>query len=434
MKMLTMDLSPWKQALHYLRRILAKLYLRLYPKLTIIGITGSYGKTNTARAIFTVLSEKFPSLQTDLNLDTIYNLPITILKLRPWHRVLVLEMGVDHRGEMDLHLGLVKPQIAVITGITPVHSDPELLGSIKGIIKEKGKLLQALPAASAGLAILNWDDPYVRQMRRMTKAKIIKYGSERKDVDLLAKNIMVDFNGTFFDLEIKNYSSKKTVRLKTGLVGRHFVHACLAAAAVGLNQGMALGEIEKGLEKLKPLEGRLSIEPGYRGSILINDSLRANPASTIAGLQTLADLPCRQEGLPTRGKRIAVLGEMGELGIYAEKEHLRVGRQVAQLKIDYLVAIGPLQKLVAQEARKNGIGKDRVFWVKDVHEAAQVLKKLVKNGDLFYLKASLLRHVERILLILKGEKVGCRVISCHFYHHCRVCPYLLSGLAKDKIK
>jgi len=408
--------SWWKQPLHCLRRRVAKFWLRFFPNLTIIGITGSYGKTNTTRAITQVLSEKFPTLQTDLNLDTVYNLPITILKLRPKHRALVLEYGVDHKNEMDLHLSLVKPQIGVITGINPTHSDPELLGSLEGIIEEKSKLLRALPRQPEGWAILNWEDEKVRKMEGATKAKIIRYGMV-PECDYWAKDIKVDFSGTSFTL----CHQKEKIKIKTGLVGHHFVLNCLTAAVVGRIKGLNWEEIKRGLAKLKPLTGRLSVEKGPRGSVLLDDHLRANPASTLAGLQALVNLP-------TKGRRIAVLGEMGELGSSGKKEHQRIGRELAKLKkIDYLISVGPLQKLTAQEAIKEGMKKGQVFWVEDVSEAAEVLKKILRTGDLVYLKGSLLRHTERILLILEGEKVGCKLTSCHYYWQCQNCPYLLSG-------
>ncbi len=407
-----------KKIYHQIRRKLAKFWLKLNPQITVIGVTGSYGKTNTTRAIFQVLSEKYSTLQTDLNLDTNYNLPLTILKIRPWHRKLVLEYGIDHKNEMDWHLNLVQPQIAVLTGINPTHSDKEHLGSLQNIIKEKKKLLLALP--TKGLAILNWEDKFVRQMKEGIKAKVLFYGLEKKNCDFWAEKIKVDFKGTSFILGYK----KKRIPLRTGLVGRHFVQNCLAAVAVGLNQGLSLKEIKRGLAKLKPLPGRLSIEKGPQKIILINDSLRANPASTFAGLRLLSEL----SHCDNKFRSVAVLGEMGELGKMAKKEHLRVGEEVAKLKIDYLISIGPLQKLTAQKALNSGMKKNQVFWVRDVLEASEILKKILKKNDLFYLKGSRLKHMERILLILRGKKVVCRLNGCRFYHSCEDCPYLLSSL------
>ena len=404
-----------KKIFHFTRRIMAKIWLKLNRQITIIGITGSYGKTNTARAITQVLSEEFKTLQTDLNLDTNYNLPITLLKIRPWQKKVILEYGVDHLNEMNFHLKLVKPQIAVLTGINPTHSDEEHLGSLENIIKEKKKLLLSLP--QDGLAVLNGDDQQVRLMSQGLQSQIIFYGTDKKKDDFWAEKIKVDFEGTSFVL---NYKDKRTT-IKTGLIGRHFVQNCLAAAAIGFNQGLSLEQIKRALAKLKPLTGRLNVEKGPLGTTLLNDSLRANPASTLAGLQVLADLLTKKD-------RVAVLGEMGELGKSAKEEHERIGQRVAELKIDFLVGVGPLQKLTTQQALRSGMKKEQVFWAKNVFEAAEILKKILKKDDLFYLKGSRLKHMERILLALKGEKVNCQVASCHFYHHCQSCSYLKTGL------
>lgn len=388
----------WKQPYHLSRRFLARVWLSLHPQVTVIGVTGSYGKTNTVRAIATVLAEKYRVLQTDINLDTNYNLPITLLKLRDQQK-LVLEYGVDHVGEMAAHLKLVKPAVAVITGINPTHAEPELLGSLQGIISEKSQLL--LPA---NLAILNKDDHYVRRLR--PKGMVWWYSTQTK-ADFWADQIKLDFEGTNFRINGK-------VTVQTGLIGRHFVQACLVAAAVGRRENLIWSQIKKGLAKLKPLPGRLSLEKGPRGSILLNDALRANPASTLAGLQTLAELP-------TKNKRIAVLGEMGELGRQAKKEHRRLGEAVAKLKIDYFIGVGRLQELVV---KASGLPARRAWAVANVQEAAAVLKKILKKGDLLYLKGSLLRHMERVLLILQGKRVDCQKVVCHHYGQCSACPQL----------
>ncbi|MFC1727778.1 UDP-N-acetylmuramoyl-tripeptide--D-alanyl-D-alanine ligase [Patescibacteria group bacterium] len=413
------QVKRWKQPFHQARWQIARLWYRHFSNLTTIAITGSYGKTSTSRAVAVVLSQKYQTLMTDINLDTVYNLPITLLKLRSFHQKLVLELGVDHRGEMNSYLELVKPSVGVLTGITPVHSEPELLGSLSGIIEEKGTLLEKLP--NNGVAILNRDDPQVVKMAQKSKAQVIWYGLGKKS-DFWADDIRVDTKGTSFTVHCDTapYRSKP-VRVKTGLIGRHFVQVCLVAVAIGRREGISWPLIKTGLAKIKPLQGRVNLEKGPLGSTLINDSLRANPVSTIAGLQLLKDLP-------TKGKRIAVLGEMGELGSSAKESHQKVGQKVAELKIDYLVCVGPLQKHAAESALKLGMKQSQVFWVKDVFAATEALRKVLKKDDLFYLKGSLLRHMERVLLILNNDKVGCRVTSCHYYHQCPSCPYLKSGL------
>ena len=413
-----MALFAWKQLLHDLRRFLAKKWLRINSGVTIIGVTGSYGKTNTSRAIATVLSEKFPTLQTDLNLDTVYNLPITLLRLRLRHRFLVLEMGVDHKGDMSSYLNLVQPTIAVLTGISSVHSDEEHLGSLEGIIEEKGKLLAALP--KSGVAILNADDENVRKMASKTEAKVLWYGLKQEKnlkLDLWADNIKVDFKGTSFVI----HRDSEKINAKIGLIGRHFVQAALVAAIIGQQNGLSDEEIVSGLVKVESLSGRLSLEEGPMGTKLLDDHLRANPASTAAGLETFACLSqaCR---------KIAILGEMGELGVYSEEEHRKIGRLVSEYEIDYLVGVGPLQKFTTEEAISRGMKKEKVFWASDVKEAAVILQKIIHEGDFLYLKGSLLRHLERILLFLDHKRVDCQLVHCHVYKQCPHCPKLVERL------
>lgn len=401
-----------KSYFHQARRSLAKFWLEVNPQLRIVGITGSFGKTNTARAVASVLSKKFPTVQTDLNLDTVYNLPITILKVKPWTEALVLEIGVDHPEEMDFHLSLVKPQVGIVTGITPVHSDKEHFGSLENIIKEKAKLLQSLPAD--GLAILNYEDEAVRKIADLTKAKVVFYGrnqDKKNNCDVWAEAVEVSRKGTRFTLREKNVR----INVSTGLIGNHLVDGCLAAYLVGRYFQIEKNKIVSSFNELKPLKGRLNLESGSKGTYLLNDALRANPASTMAGLTVLAEL---------KGKRkIAVLGEMGELGDFEEEGHRLVGRNLAKQKIDLAVGIGPLTKFILAEAIKEGMDKKKTFWAKDVVEAADFLKNELRKEDLVYLKGSLLRHLERILILLKEEKVDCRLVSCNRYLPCWTCPY-----------
>ena len=152
-----------KQTFHSTRRLIAKYWLNLHKNTKIIAVTGSFGKTSTSTAIRLVLSEKFKTLQTDLNLDTIYNVPITSLRLTN-HQYIVFELGVDHPGEMDTHLEIVRPDLAVLTGISPVHSDEEHLGSLERVIREKGKLLKVLTTKQ--IAVVNYDDENTRKMAK----------------------------------------------------------------------------------------------------------------------------------------------------------------------------------------------------------------------------------------------------------------------------
>jgi len=384
---------------HFTRRILAKLWLTSHPKVTVIGITGSYGKTNTTAAIAQILAHKFKTLQTDLNLDTLHNIPITILHLGDQEK-LVLEYGVDHPGEMNTHLFTAKPLVSVVTGISPVHADSEHFGNLEKIITEKTKLVAALP--KGGFAILNWDDPNVRRMSQATKAQVIFFGTDPKNCQVWVEKVKVSFKGTEFLLHVH----EEQIKIKTKLIGSHYIYNLMAAAAVALTQKMTLKEISVAVENLKPLDGRLSVGPGPKNTVIINDSRRANPASAIAGLQTLHDLPAK--------RKIAVLGEMGELGNYNEEGHRQVGKFIKNIKLDYLIGVGDSTKFIVQEAKKQ-MRKERVILAKDVFEAAGILNTILQKGDLWYLKGSLLKHVERIVLLLEGKDVDPDEIASHRY-------------------
>jgi len=413
-----------KSAFHYSRRKIAHLWLKLHPQVKVIGITGSYGKTSTAKTIQAVLKGSFETIVTDTNLDTVYNLPITLLKIGPKTQIAILEYGIDQKGEMSKHLNLVKPEIAVITGITPVHSEKNMLGSITGIIEEKSQLLMALP--NNGRAILNFDDQRVAKMAQKAPGSIITYGA-KKGFDFYYDQVEISKRGTCFNVYFKKNSKTINKKIHLRLLGEHFAQEAMAALAVANVLGVDISLACRALEKMAPLPGRMSLERGPQNSFLINDSLRANPASTIAGLKTLSRIK-------HQGPRIAVLGEMGELGQYQDREHYRIGQLVGQLKnINYLITLGPATKKIVQGATKTGMNKEDIFYTNNHQEAARVLKRLLKPKTLWYLKGSLLKHMERILIDLAGETVACQRISCHNYYHCRECADLNPDLKRSSI-
>lgn len=397
-----------KKTFHLTRRKLAKIWLDVNLQITVIGVTGSYGKTSTARAIAEVLSAKYSVNRSDLNLDTVYNLPITILKTKIWNEILVLEYGVDHLNEMDTHLSLVKPKIAVLTGVTSVHTDSEHLKSLEKAIAEKRKLIESIP--EDGLAVFNYDDENSRKVGLEIKKRKIFYGLDKK-ADIWADGVKVTQEGTKFIL----HDREETMEVKTLLLGYPAVYSCLVAWVIGREQRVKKDKIVEKLAGLTPLKGRFSIEKGPLQTVLVNDSRRSNVASALIGLKSFAELP---------GRKIAVLGEMGEIGEEEEKLHRLVGKEIAKLPIDFVVGVGPLTKFIIEESSKNNFKKTNLFWAKDVQSAAGILKKLLRRGDILYLKASLLRHLERIILLLEEKEVKCQKTVCHYYQACTSCPDL----------
>lgn len=387
-----------------------------------IAITGSQGKTTTTNLLNHLLNKLGSTVCTDINLDTIYNVPITALKVKPWTRFALFELGVDHRCEMNTHLEIVRPKITLITGISPVHTDKEHFGSLENLIKEKRKLIEKLP--KDGYAVLNGDDENVRHMASHTKAHIIFYGKNSTN-DVYATNISVSLKGTFFILNFKhpidNKIRENQIPISTQLIGTYHIYTIMSSlitliAIQKMTQGHSyLNKYIKIIESVKPLKGRMSVEKGPMDTTLLDDSLRANPASTSSGLMTLSSIH-------STGKKIAILAEMGEL-LEPEKEHTKIGELIARLSIDSIVLIGPLHKYTKDRAIQCGFNSQSIYWTENVIEASDVLKKLIKKGDLIYLKGSLLRHVERVLMILEGKNVKCKIGTCPFYHHCPECEY-----------
>ncbi len=392
----------YKQLFHSTRRLIAKYWLSLQPA-TQIAITGSQGKTNTTHAIAHILSSLGSTISTDLNLDTIYNVPITALKVMPWTKFAVFELGVDKPNEMDFHLQIVKPKIGAITGISPVHTDSEHLRSLKSLIKEKRKLIEALP--KDGFAILNYDDKNVREMASFTKAKVFWYGTDPKHCDVWVdtKTVKLTLEATSFYIninEVTKFFRQNNLRFQitTPLIGKHQIYTIIATLLVFFvvqrikKYDLSINHIFDSLKTLESLPGRMSVENGPLGIMVLNDALRANPSSTKAGLESLSEIEYKD------GKKIAILAEMGELQ-HPQEEHQKIINLIKSLHIDLVITIGHLYPDLL-----NSPQPPQILSAKDVYEAADILKKVIKKGDLIYLKGSLYRHVERVLHILEGKK------------------------------
>ncbi len=403
-------LPLWKRFYHLGERYLAKLWSQLHRPRAVVMITGSYGKTSTTYILSRTLDKAGGSLVTDRNLDTIFNLPQTILRWR-WPPWIVLETGIDHPQEMDFHLRLIKPTVVIFTGITPVHADKQLLGSKIGIWREKTKLVRALP--TDGLLIYNADDLLACRAARIFSGEKRSYSLKQKHGDYwLAKSKITPQGSQFW---LTTAFSRQQVKIKTPLLGKHFAQSFLATLAFLDFYHLSRSLLVNAASQLKPLPGRLSLQPFLNGSWLLDDSRRSNPASAKAGLALITTLRSHYRRL------IVVMGEMGELGRYARQEHRRLGRQLAKLKPDILIGIGPLMRLALKEAP--GLTS---LWADNPTTAGELFlqKYSPQEGDLFYLKASLLRHLERFRYVLEGRQVACRRPACHYYHDCSQCDKL----------
>jgi UDP-N-acetylmuramoyl-tripeptide--D-alanyl-D-alanine ligase len=357
---------------------LAKWWRSRLTKLRVIGITGSVGKSSTKELTAAVLERDFILLKSEGNLNNEIGLPLTLLELEPKHERAVLEMGTYGLGEITRLTELAQPIVGVVTNVGPVHL--ERMGSLEAIAAAKSELVQALPAS--GTAILNFDDPRVLAMRDKTRAKVLTYGLDLQ-ADLWADEIVSEgLEGIHFTL---HYNGEE-FHVQVPLLGRHSVHTSLRAAAAGLAEGMAWDHILEGLQDRRA-QLRLVAVPGPNGSTILDDSYNASPASMIAALNLLAEL---------NGRKVAVLGDMLELGEYEDEGHRMVGLRAIDAA-DVLVTVGELGQLIAREALDNGMSLERVKVCRTNDEAIEYLETIVQPGDMILIKGSRGLHMEDIV-------------------------------------
>jgi UDP-N-acetylmuramoyl-tripeptide--D-alanyl-D-alanine ligase len=357
----------------------AKLNLR------VVGITGSVGKSTTKELIAGVLSQHYRTLKTIGNQNNEIGLPLSVLRLGPGHQRAVLEMGFYVPGEIALLCEIAKPHVGVVTNIGTVHA--ERAGSIEAIARGKSELIQSLPPAPVGTAVLNYDDEWVRPMANLTQARIFYYGLDPK-ADLWANEIeSLGLEGIRFKLHYR----KESIQLRAPLIGQHSVHTALRAAAVGLVEGLTWQEIVMGLQK-GHTQLRMVTVRTQSGALILDDTYNASPQSTLAALNLLAEL---------EGRKIAVLGDMLELGQYEEKGHHMVGVRAAEI-CDELIAIGERSQMIVAGAKAAGMRSSRITWVADVPEAIEILKAKLTASDVVLLKGSHGLHMERIAAALEA--------------------------------
>ncbi|PWH19619.1 MAG: UDP-N-acetylmuramoylalanyl-D-glutamyl-2, 6-diaminopimelate--D-alanyl-D-alanine ligase [Anaerolineae bacterium] len=352
--------------------------------LKVIGITGSVGKSTTKELIAEVLSRRYATLKSPGNLNNEIGLPLTILRLSESHERAVLEMGFYVIGEIAFLCEIALPHIGVVTNVGTVHA--ERAGSQEAIAQGKSELVQALPPAPHGVAILNIDDPYVRQMAQKTQAKVFFYGLDPQ-ADLWADEIQSHgLEGISFRVHYRN----EILHLRIPLLGRHSVHTALRAIAVGLADNLTWQEIVEGLQST-PIQLRLTVVRTEQGALILDDSYNAAPESTLAALNLLAELD---------GRKIAVLGDMLELGIYEAQGHELVGRRAAEVA-DLLLTVGERGKIIAAAARRAGMRRENIQEVNDALEAIPLLQKELHEGDIVLVKGSHGMRMDRIVSALE---------------------------------
>ena len=400
----------------------ARVRTRRQEHMTLIGITGSNGKTSTKEAVASVLSRQAPTLKTYASYNNELGYPLTLLRLEAQHRYAVLEMGAQWVGELSwLCETIARPNWSIVTNVGAAHLG--YFGSQERVVMAKSELVEAL--AADGIAILNYDDSNVRSMGEKTRARVLYYGLG-EGAEVRGSAIAGDtLRGCHFTLSYRGQEAHVQLRLpgehqgtregypyhgrethvQLRLPGEHGVTIALAAAAAGCAAEMSLDDMRDALEELSPAKGRGEIKPGPNGSTLIDDTYNANRQSIIAIMRAMQNAQ-----IAPGGRRWAVLGDIFELGQYARAEHRASGEALAGV-VDYLVAIGDEARYYVEGAIRSGMPAEHVYYcdadVENASEleaakraAADLLKREVRSGDLVLLKGSRGMRIETILDML----------------------------------
>ena len=378
----------------------------------VLAITGSVGKTTTKNVIAHVLARRRGVLSSPKSYNNHLGVPLTLLLLDDTHDDLVAEVGTNHPGEIAGLVSLVRPRVGLVTNIGHAHVGN--FGSRESLAAEKASLFAGV--RPGGVWIVNADDPLltraVADLDRPEDTRVITYG-EAAEADVRVGDVAVDERGTTGTITVADESARFTIPL----LGRHFALTAAAAVAVATERGMTLADTVEALATVGSSEGRAAISTARSGLVrVIDDSYNGSPDSTLAALETLGGLP--------EQRRIAVLGEMRELGEWSGRLHEEVGRRIASTTTD-LIFIGPSADVVRAAATGAGMPADRIRTAGSATEAAELLDELLdETPSAVLIKGSRFVHTERVALALEGADVQCRLELCELYIHCRTCPML----------
>jgi UDP-N-acetylmuramoyl-tripeptide--D-alanyl-D-alanine ligase len=355
--------------------------------LPVVCVCGSNGKTTTKELIASVLRQNFSTLWSEASFNNNIGVPLTLLRLEKSHAAAVLEAGTNHPGELAPLVEMIQPGLGVLTNIGREHL--EFFGDMAGVALEEGRLAELLP--KDGTLFVNGDNPWTPEVVRRARARVVRVGFGEMN-DWRAENVRLDKSGVTFAATAPAKEFCGEYRLP--LLGRHQALNAIFAVAIGAQTGMTAAQIQRGLAECKPAKMRMQYwEAG--GIRVLDDAYNANADSMVAALETLRDLPMQ-------GRRVAVLGDMAELGAHSEAAHAEVGRRAAELQVGQLFAVGKMAPIMAKAARDAGLS--RVIEFENVEAATKAVKSFLKSGDLVLLKASRSSRLERIAETLKLEK------------------------------
>jgi len=352
----------------------------------VIGITGSVGKTTTKEVVTKVLASRYHVQRSTGSYNNEIGLPLTLLQLTDADTYIVLEMGMYVRGDIRFLAEIACPHVGIVTNVEPVHL--ERAGSIENIALAKRELVESLPPAPKGVAILNYDDRRVQAMAEHTQARVFFYGLS-PEADLWADD--VETQG-LEGIRLRLHYAGEQLYVKVPLLGRHSAHTVLRATAAGLVEGLDWQDIVDGLRAPGP-QLRLVAVQGLQDSLILDDTYNSSPASALAALNLLKTM---------EGRKIAVLGDMLELGDHEEAGHLKVGCRTANIVAE-LITVGERARYIAQGAELCGLPHQRVHETPDCEAAIAVLREILQPQDIILVKGSRAMKMEQIVMAISKE-------------------------------
>jgi UDP-N-acetylmuramoyl-tripeptide--D-alanyl-D-alanine ligase len=351
----------------------------------LVAVVGSNGKTTTKEMVAGILGRRYTVMKNTGNLNNLIGLPLSLLQMAPQDRVAILEMGMNRKGEILRLTRIAEPDLGILTNIGPAHL--EGLGSVEGVMEAKGELLEGMGVQ--GTLIFNADDPRVAALSTGFKGDKLSFGV-LNPAHWQATDIRTGDAGAI-SFQLKGPTGTTPVSLS--LMGRHQVYNALAAAAAASCLGIGIADIKKGLEAVHPPSMRMELVTLGEGITIINDAYNANPHSMESALRALQEVGGR--------RKIAVLGDMWELGDHAQRAHQELGRTVREKGVDLLFLLGRFAPHVAQGAQEAGMDPRAIAMGKDHHDVSLRLARTVKKGDWILIKGSRIMCMEKIIQELK---------------------------------
>ena len=349
-----------KRPLTFLKYYLSKQYVKFYPQDMFVAVCGSLGKTTTVRLSQAVLSQKYKTITTEANKDSVTNIPQTLLKLNPSFQKAVLEMGADSAGEADFYHSLVKPKVVILTRIISEQA-------------EISKLLSFLP--NDGIVILNWDDINSKKLAQQVPSQVVYYGTDPQNCTVWAGNVRIENFRTNFELNL----GVERVKVELPILGLHQIYPALAAAGLGVIHGIPLTKIKIALESVEPEDHKFQLLIGPNGSYILDDTFSATPIEVESAIDTLVQIPAR--------RRMLVLGEMIDSN-YSSDGYRKIAEKIYKEKLDLILLGQGSIKVISEELKSLGFWEERVESNMLNSQLVSKLLKILGKGDVCLIKCS----------------------------------------------